>query len=261
MSSTVHTERVGDILVVALDRPAAFNAMNEDMLEAIGSALDDAERTPEVRGLLLIGEGRAFAAGADVGELRGLSRAEMLDHPMPRLYARLRSTPLATVAAVHGFALGGGFELALACDLRVAGESAEFGLPELSLGIVPGAGGTQMLARSVGESRALDLILSGKRIRARQALDWGLVTAVHPDAELRDAAYAALERVLQHSAESVATAKRLIRLALGDDRDGHRAELEAQAELHAGVDAQEGMGAFLERRSPHFAHGRPAGTR
>ncbi|WP_201521357.1 enoyl-CoA hydratase/isomerase family protein [Gulosibacter hominis] len=254
MNEHIAVSQQGAITIITLQRPDALNAMNSAMLAEIDAALTEAEADPNIRALLFIGSGRAFAAGADVTELSELSHEQMLEHPMPRLYARIRNSPLATLAAVHGFALGGGFELALACDLRIAGTSAEFGLPELSLGIVPGAGGTQMLCRSVGESRALHLILTGARIRAHEAQQWGIVSAIYPDDELTEAAIATLERVLRHSASAVATAKTLVRQALSDSAAGHDAELTLQAKLQQTPDAQEGMQAFVARRKPNFSH-------
>ena len=243
-----------ELATISLNRPNQLNALNFSMLQAIDSALDTVESRRDIRGIIFAGEGRSFAAGADVGELRELDESQMLAHPMPRLYQRIRSLDIPTIAAVQGFALGGGFELALACDLRIAGESAEFGLPELSLGIIPGAGGTQLLTRALGEARALELILTGNRLTATLAHTAGLVAAVVPDDELRQRANALLLRVTKHSRAAIASAKRTVYRALGDIASGYEVETREQAVLSQTHDANEGMCAFIERRTPQFAN-------
>ena len=246
---------VGDgVAVLTLDRPDARNALAARTLLEIAEALQVVESDATVRALVLRGDGPAFCAGADLAEF-----AEMGDAFAGReaslagqdVVNALAAMPIPTVAALHGATLGGGLELALACDLRVAAEDARLGLPETRLGLIPGYGGTQRLPRLIGEARALDLILTGRRVDAQEALAMGLVTRVAADASA-----AALE--LAHgAAEGAPVALGLAKEALLRGRDGTLAQgLETEADLFAlattSEDAREGIAAFLEKRAPTF---------
>jgi enoyl-CoA hydratase len=248
--------RGGGVVVVTIDRPEALNALNRDTLSELRDRLRELATDTDARVLVVTGAGdRAFAAGADIGEMTEMSVLEghawgALGHECARL---LESMPKPTLAAVNGFALGGGCELALACDIRYASERAKFGQPEINLAIIPGWGGTQRLARAVGAALAKDLILTGRTVDADEALRIGLVSAVYPAEEL-------LERVLDTAAELVAksavalsAAKDATNRALqGDLGTGLSYEAILFAALFATEDQKEGMRAFAEKRDPAF---------
>jgi len=252
----VTSERHGATLLLRLDRPAVHNALSAGVLAALARAIDEAARDAAVRAVVLTGAGeRAFCAGADLGELRGLdadAAHARLAHGQ-RVLRRLERLAKPTIAAVNGLALGGGFELALACTLVLASERASFGLPEALLGLIPGYGGTQRLPRALGRRRALALMLTGDRLAAAEAHTAGLLAAapLAPD-ELLPSALALAERLAGGSARAIA----LIREAVGGDPDGD-AELVRESALAAlslaGADAAEGIAAFLDKRPPRFA--------
>ena len=204
--------------------------------------------------MVLTGAGeKAFVAGADIGELRERTARDGLAARMQRLYDEIEGYEKPTVAAANGYALGGGLELAMACDIRIASENARFGLPETALSIIPGAGGTQRLARLVGKGRALEMILTGRAVDAEEARAIGLVTKVVPQAELVDAARETAGQILSKGPLAV----RLARLAVQtgfetDQKTGLVVERLAQALLYASEDKREGTSAFIEKRKPDF---------
>ena len=210
---TVLFEKRGDIAVVTLNRPEVVNAfsvrMRDDLWETLGAVRDD----PDVRGMLLTGAGDGgFCAGADLTEF-GTAPSQAIAREVRwerDLWGLLLSLPKPTVAAVHGYCLGSGVEMAALCDLRVASDDAVFGMPEAGLGLVPAAGGTQLLPRLVGTGRALELLLSGRRFGAQEALEYGLVSEVVPRSQLTDAATALLRRVLRAPSGAIAAAKRAL---------------------------------------------------
>jgi enoyl-CoA hydratase len=249
----VRVELRDGIALVTLDRPEVRNAIDLNMVQELHAVLDRLAGGPQVRALILAGAGgRAFASGADIRQLRERRAVDALRGINSGLFLKLERFPAPTIAAVQGFALGGGCELALACDLRVAGESARFGQPEAGLGIIPAAGATFRLPRLVGLGRARDLILTGRIIDAEEALRIGLVSRVVPD-----------DRVLEEARGLAATlaaksplALRIARLALAASaygpEPGSVAEMLGQGILFASEDKEEGMGAFLEGRKPRF---------
>ncbi len=254
---TVGVERRdGGVVLVTIDRQEALNALNLEVLSELRDRLRELALDTEARVLVLTGAGdRAFAAGADIKHMSGMSVLEAhawgsLGHECTRL---LESMPKPTLAAVNGFALGGGCELALACDIRYASERAKFGQPEITLAIIPGWGGTQRLARAVGPALAKDLIMTGRTIDATEALRIGLVSAVYPAEEL-------LERTFEHAAElaakspvALSAAKDAANRALqGDLGAGLSYEAILFSALFATEDQREGMGAFVEKREPQF---------
>jgi enoyl-CoA hydratase/carnithine racemase len=196
---------------------------------------------------------RAFVAGVDIGELRDYSVQTALASDIQRLFDRIEEFPKPTIAAVNGVALGGGCELAMACDIRMAAETARFGLPETALAVLPGAGGTQRLARLVGTGRAVELILTGRVVPAAEALDIGLVTSVVPPDRLMTAAREVAAQILTKGPLAVRLAKLVIRAGMdADQRTGQVIERLAQALLYAGEDKREGAEAFLAKRPPQF---------
>jgi enoyl-CoA hydratase len=256
MSEIVQSERHGAVAVLRLNRPEALNALSDALLEALCTAFDAAEEDAGVRCAVLCGAGRAFAAGADVAGLRSLSAAEVLTGERGARWARLRSSGLPVIAAVHGWCLGGGCELALTCDIVLAAEDARFGLPEVSLGLIPGAGGTQVLPRIAGRSLALEMILGGRTLTAREALAAGICSRVVAPEALEREALALATRIAERPAQAVRLARQAVQLAfeaplgtgLGEER-----RLFALA--FATDDAREGMDAFVARRAPVWSHG------
>lgn len=246
----------GGLAVVTLDRPKALNALNAELLGELDDVLDELEAQRNVRVLVLTGAGdKAFVAGADIGELRGLStpQGKRAARRGQRLMTRLEMSRLIVIAAVNGFALGGGLELAMACDIRIFSEKAVVGLPEVTLGILPGYGGTQRLTRIVGADRALELIASGRKIDATTALTLGLASRVVARESLLDVCRALAVEILANAPLAVTAAKRAVRSAV-DARyeEGYYIEAEEFATLCTTQDAVEGMTAFFEKRKADF---------
>jgi enoyl-CoA hydratase/carnithine racemase len=252
----VRVEVVDRVATVTLDRPAALNAISTELAVALAGAVEPLATDPQVRALVLTGAGeRAFCVGADLKQRAGLDDQGWLvqREAFRRGFAAVRRCPLPTVAAVFGFALGGGTELALACDLVVAADDAVFGLPEVRLGLVPGGGGTQLLARRVGRSAARDLVLTGRRVDAAEALRLGLADRVVPRAELPAAAAALAAEIAGNAPTAVRMAKWA--LELGADLSLEAAmEVEDQAWRRAvgSADRREGIAAWVDRREPEW---------
>jgi enoyl-CoA hydratase len=254
----VSLERRGALAVWTLNRPDALNALNTATLEAICARCDAAAADPALRAVVLTGAGRAFAAGADIGEMRGQSpaQAEAFSRLGHRATAALEALAVPTIAAVNGFALGGGCELALACDWIYASQKARFGQPEVGLGLIPGFGGTSRLVRRVGAAWAKEMVLTGEPLKADAALRIGLVNRVFPPEELLSAAVEVGEIVAAKGPVAVAQAKRVIQEGQGADvRVAHALEQAAFGLVSASADRDEGMDAFLAKRDPEF-HGR-----
>ncbi len=253
-------EAVAHVALLTLNRPAALNALNIALMRELVDALHSLEAGPDCHVVVLRGAGeRAFAAGADVREMASLSATDLAAaNPFARWeeVARIR---LPIIAAVRGYALGGGCELALACDLIVAGDDAKFGQPELALGIIPGAGGTQRLTRAVGRARAMELILTGRTIDAREAESIGLLTRVVPAEQTMTAALELAATIAAQPVAAVAAAKQAVsraeELPLAAGLELERTLI---ALLFASDDRTEGMTAFLEKRPPRWSGRRDA---
>jgi enoyl-CoA hydratase len=247
------TDRIAWITV---NRPQALNALNRDTVNEIGEVAARATSDPDVGVIVLTGSGeKAFVAGADITEMAGLDAlgAQNFAHELGRSFARLEGSPKPVIAAINGFALGGGCELALACHLRIAADTAKFGQPEVGLGLIPGAGGTQRLPRLVGRGRALDLILSGETIDAAEALRIGLVERVVPASTLRDFVTVYAAKLLTKS--PIAQARALDAVMSGGDMslaDALRLEASLFGLGFATEDMREGTRAFIEKRKPRF---------
>ena len=241
------------IATVLLNRPKQLNALSDELMDELVSALRDLDGDEEIRCIVLGGSERAFAAGADIGELAEASAIELYYARRVERWDAIRGLWTPLVAAVSGFCLGGGCELAMSCDLIVASETAKFGQPETSLGIIPGAGGTQRLTRAVGKALAMDVILSGRMLTAREALAAGLVArVVQPEAWLDEA-----KRVARDIASSGPVATRLAKEAIDRAYEGPlQLGLEYERRLlylaFASEDAREGLRAFGEKRPPEF---------
>ena len=248
----------GPVRVLTLNRPKALNALNgaviRELTEAVRIAAADAAEG-KLRGLILTGAGKAFVAGADIAAMHEMSADEAREFARQghNLGDRLAALPIPVIAAVNGFALGGGCEVALACDFIYAAENARFGQPEVKLGVIPGFGGTQRLLRRVGAAMALELCMRGNIIDAQEALRIGLCNKVLPAAELLAAAVATIEEIAAHGPLAVGAAKAIIHR--GADLplpDANLREVEAFAGLFATTDQREGMAAFLGKRKPAF---------
>jgi enoyl-CoA hydratase len=251
----VKLERAGALALVTLNRPERRNALDRAMVDALHAVLDELQGDESdigVGAMVLSGAGeKAFAAGADIAELRERRRKEALQSINSRLFQRVEEAPFPVIAAIRGFCLGGGCELALACDLRVAGEGAKFGQPEVSLGIVPGAGATYRLPRLVGAGKARELVFTGRILDAAEALRIGLVNQVVPDGEVEAAARSLAEQIVKQDRLAVRFAKLLFRLD-GSARPGAGfiGEAMAQAVLFESEEKLRRMTDFLERSKP-----------
>ena len=243
------------VATVTFNRPEKLNALSSTVLADLDAALDELSARNDVGAVILTGAGRAFVAGADIG---GLSEAkpgelERFSRVGQTLFRRIERSPKPVVAAINGFALGGGFELALACHLRIASDTAKFGLPEVKLGLIPGYGGTQRLPRLIGRGAALRLILTGDSIDAAEALRLGVVTAVVPGDALIDAAHGIARAVLRNSPMALSRAIEAVDAGLDTTLDdGLRLEARLFGSLQGTADMREGTRAFMEKRSPEF---------
>ena len=256
MSYELLTLAVADrIATITVNRPDKLNALNDALMAELGLAIDEAVRRDDVGGVLLTGAGRAFVAGADIGEMvnEGALAMKSRAERGQRTFRKFEQSPKPTLAAVNGFALGGGCELAMACHIRLASDKAKFGQPEVKLGIVPGFGGSQRLPRLVGKGRALELLLTGDMIDAAEALRIGLVNRVVAGPELLDAARTMLGTIIAQGPLAVAACIEAVDRGLDMGLDDAIA-LEASyfGLLSASNDKRDGMGAFLEKRPPKF---------
>ena len=253
MSELLETSLDGHVALCRLNRPEARNALSPELMEELAVAVEGFDADPAVRCLVIAGSDEVFAAGADIRSLRERTFEEAMRHPAASFWRRLAACKTPMVAAVSGFALGGGCELALACDLIVASETAEFGQPEITLGIIPGGGGTQRLARVLGKQRAMELVLTGRRIGAREAERFGLVNEVAPEGEWLERAMELAGRIARRPPIAARLAKQAV---IAADETGLSGGLEHERRLYelamATEDRLEGMDAFLEKRKPEF---------
>jgi len=248
----VRTE--GPIGIVTLNRPQALNALNTALMDELTQAIDSFEADAAIRCVILTGSEKAFAAGADIGEMKAKTFAQAYKEDfITKNWERVARARKPVIAAVAGFALGGGCELAMMCDFIIAADNAKFGQPEINLGIGPGAGGTQRLTRAVGKAKAMEMCLTGRMIDANEAERAGLVARVVPLAELMNEAMKAAQKIASASVPSVLMIKESI--ARADETslsEGLRFERRLFHALFATEDQKEGMAAFVEKRKPSF---------
>jgi enoyl-CoA hydratase/carnithine racemase len=251
---TLTIETDDHLAVVTITRPEVRNALSRQVLAELRDALAVLCDTDDVGLVAFTGAGeKAFIAGADIGQLRHYDLRTGLNAEMQGTFDTVEAFPKPTVAAVNGFALGGGCELAMACDIRIATHNARFGLPETTLSVLPGAGGTQRLARLVGTGRAIEMILTGRFVDATEAQAMGLVTAVVPADGLRAELRRLADQILAKGPLAVRLAKLVVRAGMDSDlRTGQVIERLAQALLYTTADKDEGTSAFLEKRTPAF---------
>jgi len=252
MSDLIVT-RQGRVLLLTLNRPAARNALNNVLLSELATTLEAAADDREISVCVISGNERFFAAGADLNEMAEKDLAATLNDIRPQLWGRINAFSKPLISAVNGYALGAGCELALLCDVVIAGENARFGLPEITLGIMPGAGGTQRLIRSVGKSLASKMVLTGESITARQALAAGLVSDVYPESLTLEYALQQAALMARYSPLALQAAKQALRqsqeVAL---QAGLAQERQLFTLLAATEDRREGIDAFLQKRTPDF---------
>ncbi|GAB3189893.1 enoyl-CoA hydratase [Hydrogenophaga aquatica] len=250
----VRTE--GRVGIVTLNRPKQLNALNDQLMNELGAALKAFDADDDIGCMIITGSEKAFAAGADIGAMANYSFADAYKGDyITRNWETIRSIRKPVIAAVSGFALGGGCELAMMCDFIIAADNAKFGQPEIKLGIIPGAGGTQRLPRAVGKSKAMDMALTGRMMDATEAERAGLVSRVVPLDKLMDEALGAALVIAGFSQLAVMAAKESVNRAFeGSLADGVMFERRMFHALFATADQKEGMAAFVEKRAPNFKH-------
>lgn len=252
---TLLLERRGRVAIITINRPTKLNALNIQTRAEGAAALDELRDDESVRVVVITGAGeKAFVAGADIAEFEGRTAVTQRDVMTARsLFTAVDTFPKPVIAMINGFCLGGGCELALSCDIRVASETARFGQPEINLGIIPGGGGTQRLTRLVGEGKAMELILTGDMIDAQHAYNLGLVNLVVPAADLEAKTMELANRIADKSPIALRMAKEAVKTAARANLDeGLRREIDLFALTFSSADKDEGVRAFLEKRKPDF---------
>ncbi len=250
---TIIVETKGKVGLITLNRPKALNALNTTVMAEVVAALEGFDGDARVGAIVLTGSQKAFAAGADIKEMQPLSYAEAFTADFFAGWEKLARTRKPIIAAVSGYALGGGCELAMMCDFIIASESAKFGQPEITLGVIPGMGGSQRLARAVGKAKAMDMCLTGRMMDAKEAESNGLVSRVVPDNELMEEALEAAGKIAEFSLPAVMMVKETVNRA--DEvtlTEGLRFERRLFHSLFAMEDQKEGMSAFVEKRTASF---------
>ena len=253
-TETIIVERHGSVGLVKLNRPQALNALSEQLIDELAHALDEFEADESIGAIVVTGNERAFAAGADIKEMKDRSFAEVYTADfITKGWGRLAECRKPTIAAVAGFALGGGCELAMMCDIIIAADNAQFGQPEITIGAIPGAGGTQRLTRVVGKSKAMEMCLTGRRMDAVEAERSGLVARVVPQAELMTEALKTAATIASFSHPLAMMAKEAVNRAYETTlAEGIRFERRLFHAAFATADQKEGMTAFVEKRKPLF---------
>lgn len=248
-------ERRGRVGLVTLNRPQALNALNKATLDEVVAAVTAMDTDPEVGAVVLTGSAKAFAAGADIKEMQSKGYMEMYASDWFRGWEDLTRLRIPLIAAVSGFALGGGCELAMMCDFIIAGDNAKFGQPEINLGVIPGMGGSQRLTRAVGKAKAMDMVLTGRMMDAAEAERSGLVSRVVPAGEVVAEALKAAEVIASKSKPVAMVAKEAVNAAFETGlAQGVLFERRIFHSLFATTDQKEGMAAFSEKRQPDFTH-------
>lgn len=254
MYKTLLTSLENGIFTITLNRHDKLNALNKDVMSDLNASLDEIESNPEIKAVILTGAGqKAFVAGADISEFVGLSNEEgkALAKTGQDIFLRIENCTKPIVAAVNGFALGGGCELAMACHFRVASDNAKFGQPEVNLGLIPGYGGTQRLVQLIGKGRALELLMTGNMIDASIALEYGLVNHVVPQDDLLAKAKMILQQIISKAPFAIGKCITAAN-AVFSNENGYEIELKSFGACFATNDMKEGTAAFLEKRKPQF---------
>ncbi|MCC6535551.1 MAG: enoyl-CoA hydratase/isomerase family protein [Burkholderiales bacterium] len=241
------------VALVRINRPDARNALNMEVRTLLARYLTELGQDNTTRAIVITGNEKAFAAGADIKEMAGVGTMQMMQRGTHHLWRVIAACPKPVIAAINGFALGGGCELAMTCDIIIAGENAKLGQPEIKIGILPGGGGTQRLPRAVGKYKAMKICLSGDMILAKEAYDMGLVSEVVPDAEVEKRALELAAQIAAYSPLAVQQIKELVLAGQDASLDAAlRLETKALHILFSSQDQKEGMQAFIDKRKPNF---------
>jgi enoyl-CoA hydratase len=252
---TILTETRGSVAIVTLNRPQALNALNSTVMAELTAALATYDKDPAIAAVVLTGSEKAFAAGADIKEMQSIDFVDAYVGDFISGWDAVASFRKPLIAAVSGFALGGGCELAMMCDFIIASETAKFGQPEITLGVIPGLGGSQRLTRAVGKAKAMDLVLTGRMMDAAEAERAGLVSRVVESGKLMDEAVAAAEKIAAFPQAAVLMAKEAVNRSFETTlAEGLRFERRMFHSLFATADQKEGMAAFVEKRKPSFSN-------
>jgi enoyl-CoA hydratase len=250
------TQYSDHILTVTISRPKVLNALNIELLDGLADIIQELYQNNDTKGLILTGDGdKSFVAGADIKEFTSLTPEQALSFSRrgQELFKLIEDCPKPVIAAVNGFALGGGCELAMACHIRIASENAKFGQPEVTLGTIPGYGGTQRLPRLVGRGKALELMLTADMISAQEAKVLGLVNHVVPNRDdLMDLANSLMRKIIANGPVAIANIIRSVNAGLGSEKEGYKAEAENFASCSETEDFREGTNAFIQKRKPTF---------
>lgn len=253
-SLLVQTEN--QVCTVTINRPDKLNALNRTVIDELGAVVDEIISNPAIRSAIITGSGaKAFVAGADISEFTGLDAKggrNLAERGQQLVFNKIENSPKPIIAAVNGFALGGGCELAMACHFRVAADNARFGQPEVNLGLIPGYGGTQRLVQLVGKGRAMELLMTGNMIDAVTALQYGLVNHVVKQEELLPKAISILELINSKAPLAVAGCIKAANAVFDSSSDGYAVEIETFGQLFDTADAKEGAAAFIEKRKASF---------
>jgi len=255
MYTAITTSLDNAILVITINRPDKMNALNKTVMQELGAAVDDIYNNPAIQSAIITGAGaKAFVAGADIAEFQGLQLQEgmALAQKGQDIFFRIENSPKPIVAAVNGFALGGGCELAMACHFRIASDNAKFGQPEVNLGLIPGYGGTQRLTQLIGKGRAIELLITGTPIDAATALQYGLVNYVVPQAELLSKTRSILELANTKAPLAVGHCIQCANAVFDATKNGFIEEVKLFGECFATEDMKEGTSAFLAKRTANF---------
>ena len=253
MYSSILVETRGRVGLITLNRPQALNALNNQLMYEVMDALDTFDKKEGIGAVVITGSEKAFAAGADIKEMAEKTTLQMMDTDHVAIFGRIRTIQKPVIAAVSGWALGGGCEVALSCDMIVASDSAKFGQPEITIGVIPGAGGTQRLIRAVGKALAMEMILNNRTLSAQEALQYGLVNRVVPVSDFLNEALKLAEEIASRAPLAVRAAKRMIHLSYESFLSvGLEEEKQVFYGLFSTEDQKEGMQAFIEKRKPEW---------
>jgi len=256
MYTTLLTNLENGIFTITINRPDKLNALNKTVIEELANAIDEIYKNTEIKSAIITGAGpKAFVAGADITEFLTLDAAggkALAQKGQDLVFNKIENAPKPIVAAVNGFALGGGCELAMACHFRLASENVKFGQPEVNLGLIPGYGGTQRLTQLVGKGRAMEMLMSANMIDANTALQYGLVNYVVPAEELLNKAKSILEIINSKAPLAVAACIKTANAVFDETKDGYKTEIDAFADCFITEDMKEGTTAFLEKRKAEF---------
>ncbi|MGZ8551706.1 MAG: enoyl-CoA hydratase/isomerase family protein [Chitinophagaceae bacterium] len=256
MYSCLLVQLENDTCTITVNRPDKLNALNKTVIEELGAAIDEVINNTGIRSAVITGSGaKAFVAGADISEFASLNASggkALAQKGQDLVFTKIENSPKPIIAAVNGFALGGGCELAMSCHFRIASENAKFGQPEVNLGLIPGYGGTQRLVQLIGKGRAMELLMTGNMIDANTALHYGLVNHVVPQDELLTKAKNILELINSKAPLAVAGCIKAANAVFDENKNGYTVEINSFGELFDTADAKEGASAFLEKRKANF---------